>query len=164
MSDYKEVLMALYGGWHNYQNLLINALAPLTPEQLALRPAPHLRSIEQSARHIIRARASWFYYDIGQGQDNPELKAIDEWDDPNQPARSVDELVAGLNQTWALIQNAFDTWTPERWAELRPNDPGQAPENYSLSWIIWHLIEHDVHHGGEISLILGMNKLAGPDI
>ena len=37
---------------------------------------------------------------------------------------------------------------------------GQAPPFGSLhttrQWVIWHLIEHDVHHGGEISLTLGM--------
>ncbi|HEX4716084.1 MAG TPA: DinB family protein [Ktedonobacteraceae bacterium] len=28
-------------------------------------------------------------------------------------------------------------------------------------WIIWHVIEHDLHHGGEISLILGTHGLTG---
>ena len=53
-------LDAIYAGWRNYQGLLIAALAPLTPEQLALQSAPHLRSIEEIATHIIGARARWF--------------------------------------------------------------------------------------------------------
>ena len=31
-------------------------------------------------------------------------------------------------------------------------------------WIIWHVIEHDLHHGGEVSLTLGMHGLAAPDL
>jgi len=34
----------------------------------------------------------------------------------------------------------------------------------SRSSAIYHLLEHDLHHGGEISLILGMNGLQGPDL
>ena len=26
----------------------------------------------------------------------------------------------------------------------------------SLGWIIWHVLEHEIHHRGELSLILGM--------
>jgi uncharacterized damage-inducible protein DinB len=31
-------------------------------------------------------------------------------------------------------------------------------------WIVWHVIEHDLHHGGEVSFTLGMHGLAAPDI
>jgi len=29
----------------------------------------------------------------------------------------------------------------------------------SFQWIIWHMIEHDIHHGSEISTILGVHGL-----
>ena len=54
-------------------------------------------------------------------------------------------------------------WTPADWAQTFPNDlPSDPP--YSRHWIIWHLIEHDLHHGGEISLTLGMHGLTAPDL
>jgi uncharacterized damage-inducible protein DinB len=28
--------------------------------------------------------------------------------------------------------------------------------NGSLAWIIWHVLEHEIHHRGELSLILGI--------
>ena len=34
----------------------------------------------------------------------------------------------------------------------------------SLGWIIWHVIEHEIHHRGELSLILGMLGREGIDI
>ena len=39
-------------------------------------------------------------------------------------------------------------------------------EHYSFTrqWVIWHLIEHDLHHGGEISLTLGAHELTAIDI
>ena len=49
MSETSETLAFFAEGWHNYQKHLSRALARLTPEQLALRAAPHLRSIEDLA-------------------------------------------------------------------------------------------------------------------
>ena len=34
----------------------------------------------------------------------------------------------------------------------------------SRSWVIYHVMEHDLHHGGEVSLILGMNGLRTLDL
>ena len=33
---------------------------------------------------------------------------------------------------------------------------------YTLTrgWVIWHVMEHDIHHGGEIAYSLGMHGLA----
>jgi len=25
--------------------------------------------------------------------------------------------------------------------------------------VVWHVLEHDLHHGGEISLMLGLHRL-----
>jgi hypothetical protein len=33
-----------------------------------------------------------------------------------------------------------------------------------LGVVVWHLIEHDLHHGGEISQIPGTNRLPAPEI
>ena len=38
MSD--QSLATCYAGWDRYQDLLVATVAPLTPEQLALRAAP----------------------------------------------------------------------------------------------------------------------------
>jgi len=39
-------------------------------------------------------------------------------------------------------------------------------EAYALSrqWVIWHLIEHDLYHGGELSLTLGMHNIPALDL
>jgi uncharacterized damage-inducible protein DinB len=44
-----------------------------------------------------------------------------------------------------------------------PNEAGERPRR-TRQWIIWHLVEHDVHHGGEISFSLGMHGVTGLDL
>jgi uncharacterized damage-inducible protein DinB len=35
----------------------------------------------------------------------------------------------------------------------------QKSPGYTRQWIIWHVLEHEFHHGGELSLALGMYGL-----
>ena len=37
-------------------------------------------------------------------------------------------------------------------------------EPYTLSWIIWHVLEHEIHHRGELSLVLGLLGRDGLDV
>ena len=29
----------------------------------------------------------------------------------------------------------------------------------SRAWVVWHVLEHDLHHGGEVSLTLGVHGI-----
>jgi uncharacterized damage-inducible protein DinB len=42
----------------------------------------------------------------------------------------------------------------------------EAPwgETFTLGWVIWHVLEHEIHHRGELSLILGMLGKEGLDV
>ncbi|HEU5441317.1 MAG TPA: DinB family protein [Ktedonobacterales bacterium] len=155
-------LTAFAPEWASYQAKLIAALAPLTPAQLALRPAPGLRAIGQIARHVIGARSRWLHDFMPQ--DAAMLAEFGGWDRKDAPERTGAELADALTRTWQPLERALTTWTePELSEHLASTDPDDPP-NLSRRWILWHLIEHDLHHGGEISYVLGMNGLAAPDI
>ncbi len=55
MADANATLAVIVRGWQAHQAWLCAALAPLTAKQLALRLAPHLRSVEEAAPHHQRA-------------------------------------------------------------------------------------------------------------
>jgi uncharacterized damage-inducible protein DinB len=77
------------------------------------------------------------------------------------PTRSAAELVNGLETTWQLMQESLERWTPAEWDQILGGTPDE-PETFTRSWIIWHLIEHDLHHGGEAAITLGMHGLEAP--
>lgn len=162
MSETSTGVSPFYNGWQTYQDLLITAIAPLTAEQLTLRPAPHLRSIYETLTHIIAVRVRWFNGLMGEG--GADIAPIGEWDSKGQPVRSAAELVDGLKQTLQFVQQCLSRWTP---SDLEYVFKGTwEGEDYALSrqWVIWHVIEHDLHHGGEVSLTLGMHGLKAPDL
>jgi len=158
MSEQPAQLADVYAGWEHYQLLLIEALAPLTPEQLTLRAAPQLRSVGEIATHMIGARARWFHEGMGEG--GPEFEALRVWDRDGQPTRNAAELEEGFETTWRLIHSCLTRWTTD---DLALELPARG-KTRTRQWMIWHVIEHDLHHGGEISLTLGMNNLRAPDL
>jgi uncharacterized damage-inducible protein DinB len=111
---------------------------------------------------MIGARARWFHQLMGEGGD--EFAALSAWDRPGQPARDAAELLHGLDATWTGMEGAITGWTPAEWARVFPSEPPYEDVIYTRHWVIWHLIEHDLHHGGEISIILGMHGLTAPDL
>lgn len=158
MNEKLTTLQAYYKGWDNYQRLLIEAITPLSTDQLALQVAPHLRSIGMIAAHIISARVWWFHNIMGEG--NADLAPMVDWDDDNAPLRTASELVIGLEATWQMIHADLERWTP---ADLEQRFR-RRETTVSRQWIIWHIIEHDLHHGGELSFSLGMYRLPAPDL
>lgn len=158
MSEQPAHLIDVYSGWENYQQLMVEAIAPLTPDQLTLRAAPDLRSIGEIATHMIGARARWFYEGMGAG--GPEIEPLRQWDREGQPVRNAAELEEGLETTWRVIHDCLTRWTTDDLAV----EVFARGKTRTRRWIIWHVIEHDLRHGGEISLTLGMHGLRAPDL
>jgi uncharacterized damage-inducible protein DinB len=162
MTENQEIVPAIFEGWHTYQEVIIKALRPLDEDQLNLRAAPNLRSVDEIARHMVGARARWFYMLMGEGGE--AFEAMGKWDRRGAEFRSAGELVNGLERTWQGMQAAIASWSPEDWQKTWPGEDGSEPEILTRQWVIWHLIEHDLHHGGEISLTLGVHGIPALDI
>ena len=154
---------SFYKGWDVYQSHLVKAIAPLTPEQLELRVSPNLRSIGLLAKHIVRTRANWLELAIGEGTLDADVKAITRWKhDGDVPSPA--ELVHGLEITFRAWQHCLQRWTPEDMDYIFRGEDDGEPYELSRQWVTWHVIEHDLHHGGELSFSLGVHGLAAPDL
>ncbi len=162
MSDTKITLALMTEGWQTYHSKLSTALAPLSNEQLALRAAPNLRSIDELARHIISVRAGWFSYVLGEGDE--AFRAFAHWDEPGNPVRSASDLVNALASTWEGMQAALARYTPTDLEVLFKDEDNGEIIWVKRGWVIWHVIEHDLHHGGEIGYSLGMHGIQAPNI
>ena len=159
----RSTLEVVYENWRGYQDKLRDCIAPLTEAQLELQPAARMWPLGQLVQHIISVRAGWFSGTLQE--DDDAMQAYMEWGQRDSPARSAAELVRGLDETWAFIDARLQRWTPVDCARTFPDEAadGQVYE-VSRSWVIYHVLEHDLHHGGEVSLILGMHGLRAPDL
>lgn len=157
-----STLDVIYENWRGYQEKLRDCIAPLTDEQLTLQPGTRLWPLGQMVQHIISVRAGWF---SGTLQDeDAAMSAYMEWGQYESPARTAAELVRGLDETWAFIEARLRRWTPEDCAMTFPDEWEGEVYQVSRSWVIYHVLEHDLHHGGELSLTLGIHGLAAPNL
>ena len=92
------------------------------------------------------------------------MTAYMEWGQRDSPDRSGAELARSLDETWAFIESRLQLWTADDCAQTFPDEWDGQVWQVSRSWVIYHVLEHDLHHGGEVSLILGMNGLQTPDL
>jgi uncharacterized damage-inducible protein DinB len=176
--DAARTLEPFLEGWAGYQRLLLEAIRPLNAEQLASRTAPFQWAVWQLASHMAGTRAYWFHEVIGEGDEEvghmfavesttvPDLPLEDAgWEDDEDHPRTAAELVDALERTWPMIEDRLRRWTVEdlevEFSRTRRNGEIQT---FSRAWVVWHLIEHDLHHGGEISQILGTNGLPAPEL
>jgi uncharacterized damage-inducible protein DinB len=164
MTEQVTPLSTLYKpGWGNYQHALVQTIAPLSSEQLALSVEPHQRSIGELLDHMIGARFNWFHLWMGEGA--PDLDWNDDEDTDESAVPEAASLVAMFEKSWHVISSALDRWTSADLEQLIvPPDSHQAwlrkqgleeEPPHTRQWIVWHVMEHEIHHGGELSLTLG---------
>lgn len=168
MTEHTLPLITFYKGWETYQHSLVETIAPLSSEQLAFPAASHQWTIGMVAQHMVANRVWWFQLWMGEG--SPDLAPIAHWD-PGEvvepPALEAAELVAALESTWGMIAEALARWTPADLGHVFSPPAVLSEAERSIfgeltrQWIIWHVLEHEIHHGGELSLALGGYGLAG---
>ena len=171
MMEHTLPLITFYRGWETYQQGLVETIAPLSSEQLALPAASHHWTIGMVAQHMVANRVWWFQGWMGEG--SPDLAPIMHWDPGDNEVPSAlesAELVAGLEATWHMIADALARWTPADLGHIFPPPTFLSEEEQRIfgectrRWMIWHVLEHEIHHGGELSLALGGYGLQGIDL
>jgi len=164
MQDEQIKLARVFDGWGAYQEKLAEVIAPLTAERLTLRLAPQLRSVGEIAVHIIAARVRWFTGVLRL--EEPDVLPLATWDRPapETPGRTATELAEGFGATWRMIDGALARWTPVDLGELLEGTRHGEAYSFTRQWVIWHVLEHDLHHGGELSFTLGAYGLPAPDL
>ncbi|MCC6537389.1 MAG: DinB family protein [Bryobacterales bacterium] len=135
--------------WQDYQAALVRAIAPLTAGQMAQRPLPGRRSPGEIAAHIVFGRALHLSRALGDAAPG-ELQPLLAWDDENAP-RTVAEIMHGLDLTWRIIAGTL--------MQGQPADPA-----FPAAQAIWGLLDHDLPHAGQLSLLLRANGLPGVEI
>ncbi len=159
-------------GWDGYNTSIVRAVQGLNSDQLAFRLKPDMRSVAEIARHIAIGRLCWFIRMDAPG--SAELAAsLVEWNTDDEGNRhpveeqvplDKDEIVKWLNDSWGMVQATLDAWSSEDLyvTYLHPF----RGVNYALTrqWTLFRILAHDMHHGGQLSLLLDMQGADAPDL
>ncbi len=144
----------LFGHWASVRAGLLEALDQLSDAQLQFTPRPGLWSLGTTARRIASAEEGWFRHHV--------TRELPEWPDfRDADYRTVAAVHSLLGDVHARSEeflqsvDAADDGRPVElfWGEMVP-----------LRWCMWHVLEHEIHHRGEIYLMLGKLGMEAPDV
>jgi uncharacterized damage-inducible protein DinB len=177
-------LMSIYEGWDSHQVALVRAITPLSPEQLAWRPEPQMSSVGELISHLALARL-WWFHKMGAPGSAELAHQVAPWtgekintEDPGEIQRWTDaleqleaaiignhaELLKWLEASWQMIETTLNTWTIADLTNTYRHIRGRKMYVVSRQWTIWRILSHDLHHGGELSVLLGLQGIAIPDL
>jgi uncharacterized damage-inducible protein DinB len=69
------------------------------------------------------------------------------------------DLVHWLEATWGMIESTLKTWTVEDLKKTYRHTWRGDAYAISYQWTIWRIMAHDIHHGGELALTLGLQGI-----
>lgn len=139
--------------WHKIWRDLMRAMSMLQDEHLTFRPAAtYGRSVGDILRHLMNQEEGWIHYVI--------RRDLDQWPDEAKPGL---ETVKKLREEMERVhQKTFDILT-----EIPAEDFNQIVQvpgdgTPKLGWILWHVLEQEIHHRGELFLCLSLLGLDRP--
>ena len=139
--------------WRDYEMALERAVAPLTAEQLGRRLLPGRRTPGEITEHIVFGRALHLSQAIEP--DAAELAPYLQWDGKGESSRTSAEIVQALKVTWRIIENQL----------MRgPSADALSDKDSELIRKIWGLIDYDLPHAGQLSLLLRAIGMPGVEI
>lgn len=145
----------LFGHWAQVRRDLFRALDKLSDQQLQFVPRERLWSLGTVACHIASAEEGWLRYVVTRELDEfPKDYNLEKY----PTVEAIKALLSDVHaRTDAYLETVgvadLDRMVETPWGNL-----------LSLRWIIWHVLEHEIHHRGEIYLMLGLLGMEGPDI
>ena len=143
----------LFERWSEVRAGLIAGLDQLSDAQLAYTPRQGLWSLREIVVHIAGTEDGWLrYYTANRRPENPP-RAID-----YPTVESLKSLLAKVH-TRTQVQFAQN---PDSFMEQMCQLPWG--EQVTMSWAVWHVLEHEIHHRGEIFLMLGLMGMEAPDV
>jgi len=157
-----------YDQWPTYNERIIEVVREMSPEQLAIRPAPSRWPVWATAGHIAGVRVYWLCGFLGEsGAETTPWpdKGMDLlWEDVEDHSRTAGELVTALETSWRLIDRCLDQWTPEKMGERFSRDMGDRLQWHTRTSVLQRLFTHDAYHCGELSQTLGIESLPQIDL
>ncbi|MBA2306048.1 MAG: DinB family protein [Acidobacteria bacterium] len=166
MSD--QTIRPAFSKWPDYNRRLLEVVAALNDEQLAIRPSPDRWPIWATVGHLACQRVFWLCDFAGEagaattrftnaGHDCPG-------DDDLENVLSAGQLVEALDSTFRIVESCLDRWTLDMLGEEIRRPEWDDTWVHTRGSVLQRIFSHDVWHCSELSGTLGSAGLPQMDL
>ena len=114
-----------------------------------------MRSVGEVSLHIADGRVEWFAR-IGAPGSEELLAAIE---GRTASELSGEQLADWLERTWTMVRATLNQWTVDDMPETYEQPYQGKVFAVSRQWVIFRILAHDIHHGGQLSELLAMQGI-----
>jgi uncharacterized damage-inducible protein DinB len=130
----------------------------LSPSQLAWHPNPKVESIGTLLLHIAAVELSWIQEDIMRKPMGEEWKIgfPIRFGIPQVSGEPLEFFLGKLDSTRTVTRDVL-AWLSDadlsRSVTSLDDSESQDTPQYAIEWILYHLVEHEAHHKGQIAVM-----------
>lgn len=147
-------LSQLFAHWVPVRAGLIEVINQFSDAEISVVPFDGSWPAGQIMLHIAEAEDFWLHA-VVQELVSPHIDYL------TATYPTISEIKAVLARSHARTLALLDRLDESDLPRIYTSPSG---EEYTLYWIIWHVLEHEIHHRGELSLILGLLGREGLDV
>jgi len=145
----------IFSHWKQVRADLLSTIDLFNEDELSYTPGTTSRTVGRTMLHIADAEDGWFRYVV--------TKELSEWPKQftleNYPNREAIKKV--LTEVHTSTEAYLDIMEESDLTRMIESPWG---DKFHLGWIVWHVLEHEIHHRGELSMILGLLGREGLDV
>lgn len=157
-----------YRTWPQFNQRLRDVVAAMTPEQLAIQPAPDRWPIWATVGHTACQRVFWLCDFAGEpgAEATPFTNAAYDCpgDDDLEHVLDAAALVEALDSSFRIVENCLDTWTLDMLDQEIHRRWDSEERVHPRGWVIQRAFAHDVYHCAELNEALGIAGLPQIDL
>jgi uncharacterized damage-inducible protein DinB len=157
-----------FSKWPEYNRRLIDAVAGLTHEQLAIQPSPEAWPIWATVGHLACQRVFWFCDFAGEpGADTTRFTDAGHncpGDDDLEHALAAPELVDALEATFRIVEGCLDRWTLDSLDEVLSRREWGDDWVHTRGAVLQRIFSHDAWHAADVSAALATAGLPQVDL
>lgn len=132
--------------WIKVWRDLLRAVAMFSDDDLSFQPTEHYeRSVGDILRHLIDLEEGWIHYVI--------RRELETWPEERTDLDTIDALENAMEQVHAKTMEYLQGLPVEDFNLIVQVPDDGTPK---LAWILWHVLEQQIHHRGELYLCLSL--------
>jgi uncharacterized damage-inducible protein DinB len=144
-----------FAHWQQIRAGLLTTIDQFSDAELSYQPFEGGWTAGDIMLHIADAEEGWHRFVL--------TRELDVWPDQYTLANYSSKLA--IKQALEQVHNQMvDFLNTLQEADLSRTIIAPWGEEFQIAWVLWHVLEHEIHHRGELSLILGLLGREGLDV
>ncbi len=149
-------LSQFFSNYFTVRAEMLKAVENLTQEQLDWIPANYKNSVGKLLSHIADCEFFWIREIATREFAEPDYSQF-------KNARTLPHIQALLEEQEDVFAAFMDREETGDWDTVF-YEGKKAGEKFSKRWLVWHVVEHQARHRGQIFMLMSMQGLDVPDV